>query len=71
MDINEHKKKFDEVIRKYGLEEKADEIADYVLKKGNVEVDEFAKLFNIEVEDAKILLSFIEKGINFRSNKLN
>jgi hypothetical protein len=71
MDIREHHKRFMEIIEKYGLseEKKADEIARF-LSSGSrmLSVAEFAKLFGMTEEEAKIFLSFIEKGMAFRKH---
>ena len=70
MDIEKHKQEFDRIIEKYNLadEEKAEEIAKFLTdaKKEAVSAKEFATLFGMEVEEAILFLSFIEKGIKFR-----
>jgi len=67
----EHKKKFLAVIEKYNLADKAEEIANYILKTEKVSAEEFAKLFAIEVDDAHVLISFIEEGIKFKEKHLD
>jgi len=71
MDIQTHGKKFKEVIEKHGLAEKADEIAEYIIKTRHIDVKEFSKLFNIDEEDAEILISFIHKGIKFKEKHID
>lgn len=75
MEISEHKKKFDLIVNKYKLlsDTKAEEIAKFLTSKNNGEIvssGEFAVLFSMTEEDARIFLSFIEKGLEFKS-KLN
>tara|TARA_Y100000310_G_scaffold334803_1_gene415379 strand:- start:925 stop:1146 length:222 start_codon:yes stop_codon:yes gene_type:complete len=73
MDLKKHKEEFDKIILKYNLSDhdKAEEIAVFLTdaKKKGTSASEFAKLFNMEVEEATIFLSFIEKGIKFKENR--
>jgi hypothetical protein len=71
MDIQIHKQEFDRVIRKYNLKDKADEIADYITKRKNIDPKEFAVLFNIDVQDAQVLLSFIDIGLKFKEKHID
>lgn len=73
MDLQEHKKKFEEIVQKYNLEtpEKAEEIANFLTSEKNVSVKEFAVLFAMGEEDAKIFFSFIEKGIKFKEENID
>jgi hypothetical protein len=68
MDIKKHGDEFKRIVAKYSLEEKADEIAEFLTKNHGAKVapKEFASLFMMEEEDAVILLTFIERGISFR-----
>ncbi len=72
MNIKEHKKKFDEVVKKYNLttDTKAEEIATFLTSKKNgekISSEEFATLFAMSENDAKIFLTFIEIGLDFKS----
>ena len=73
MEIAEHKKEFDRITEKYCLKdpEKAEEIANFLLKQKKISAEEFAKYFAMSEKDAKIFLSFIEKGISFKENVLD
>jgi hypothetical protein len=71
MDIIKHKREFDRVIAKYSLADKADEIANYIVKRKTIQVHEFATLFNMEEDDAEILLSFIKRGIEFKEKYID
>lgn len=70
MDIEQHVREYQRIIKTYHLdnEQKATEIADYLTtrKDGAISAQEFASLFALSVEDAAILLSFIEKALDFR-----
>jgi hypothetical protein len=73
MDLIKHKQEFDKIISKYNLadHDKAEKIATFLTdsKKKDVSAKEFAKLFEMEIEEATIFLSFIEKGIQFKENR--
>ena len=73
MELKQHKQEFDKIISKYNLsdQDKAEKIATFLTdsKKESVSPKEFAKLFKMEVEEATIFLSFIEKGIQFKENR--
>ncbi|MDA3856070.1 MAG: hypothetical protein PF569_07450 [Candidatus Woesearchaeota archaeon] len=75
MDLDEHKKLFEEVVKKYNLfeKEKAEEIAKYLtkLKINKFDIEEFANLFAMKKEDAQIFLSFIDKGLKFKEDHLD
>ena len=70
MDIKEHKKAFDRIIKKYDLSNvmKAEEIAEFLTthKNESVSAEEFAKLFAMSPKEAMVFLSFIQKGIQFK-----
>jgi hypothetical protein len=71
MDIFEHKKQFDNIVKKYNLntEEQAKKIADFLTQdKTKITIDEFSKEFNIEEKEAEIFLKFIQKGVEFKQN---
>lgn len=71
MDIEEHHSKFKKIIQKYKLDlpNKAEELANY-LSKELTTPEEFSKLFNLSIYDAKIVLSFIAKGVHYKKNYL-
>lgn len=75
MNLEDHKKLFEEVVKKYKLfeKDKSDEIAKYLTKSriNRLELKEFAQLFAMNIEDAKIFLSFIEKGIDFKEKHID
>lgn len=73
MEIFEHKKRFDEIIKKYNLseEKKAQEIVDYLIKTQKIKVEEFATLFAMKNEDAQLFLSFINKGLEFKKKNID
>ncbi len=60
--------KFKEIIKRYSLEDKAEEIAEYITskKKEHFSLKEFAKKFNLKEEDAKHLLETIYKAVEAR-----
>ncbi len=70
-ELIEHKKRFDEIILKYKLNEgeKAQEIAKFLTNPNEsqkISSEEFATLFNMHKNDAVIFLSFIQRGIEFK-----
>ncbi len=67
-DIEKHKEKFEDIAIKYRLKspEKAEEIATYLLEKKNISSDEFAEVFGLEKEDARVFISFIERTIRWK-----
>ena len=72
MDLDEHKKKFQEVVKRYNLdrEDTAREISLYLTQTPKISVSNFSEEFNIDLDDAKIFLSFIVKGIEFKEKNL-
>jgi len=70
MDVKKHYEKFIEIIKKYNLdsEQKANEIADYLQKNKILSLEEFSKDFVIPLDEAKIFLDFIKKGLEFKKN---
>lgn len=75
MDLEKHKKEFEEIIKKYRLftTEKAQEIGAFLTKnKGQkVSVEVFANKYSMTQQEAKIFLSFIQKGIEFKEKHLD
>jgi len=71
--IQEHHSSFQEIVKKYNLdsEEKASEVAEYVLKHKEIDLKEFSKIFAMTQKDAKIFLGFIIKGIEFKEKHLD
>lgn len=74
MDIEKHRDEFLSIIEKYNLQDadKAEEIAVFLTKTsgGKVDSDEFAKSFAMDEYEAKIFLSFIHKGIQFKEKHM-
>ncbi len=73
-DLEKHKLEFDKIIKKYNLfeEHKAKQIATFLTKDNNkVDSLQFAKLFNMSNNEAKLFLSFIHKGIKFKEQHLD
>lgn len=73
MDLFEHKQQFDEIIRKYNLDDqqKAEEISCFLTDKKNkdsVSYEEFSKLFLMTKDEAKLFLSFIATGLKFKED---
>jgi hypothetical protein len=71
MDIPTHKAKFDQIIKKYNLDQKAEEISTFLTKKHNHNAEEFATLFAMNKEDAHIFLSFVQIGIKFKEKHID
>ena len=73
MDTQEHKQAFQEIIKKYGLsqEEKASQIADYLMQKKEIDAHRFAQHFGMQEKDAVLFLSFIHKGIRFKEEHID
>ncbi len=65
MEIEKHHKQFKEIISKYNLEEKAEHIAHEVAGK-TINVSEFAKKHEMQIKEAQLFLSFLQKGIDFK-----
>lgn len=72
MNIEEHAKKFREIVEKYGFDEesKAEDLSNFLLKEKTVNAKDFAKLFAMEESDAQIFLSFIAKGIHYKQHHM-
>lgn len=69
MDILDHHKKFHEIVKRCGLESQAVEISEYLTSHKEITPDDFAIRYSLSVEDAKIFLEFIKRGIEFRENR--
>ncbi len=65
---------FRKMIAKYKLDDhdKAEELANYITKHGNdgIDVNEFSKLFNIELEDAKLFLEVLQLSVELRKKHM-
>lgn len=70
MDISELHTKFNAIISKYGLNspDKAQELTNYIISKQEHSAQELAQLFNIELEEAHIVLQFLQKGIEYKNS---
>ena len=62
--------KFKQIIKEYHLEDKAEEIAEYVTSKKEFSLKEFAEEFNLKQEDAKHILDTIYKATELREKHL-
>ncbi|MCA9495790.1 MAG: hypothetical protein KC589_02515 [Nanoarchaeota archaeon] len=73
MDLEKHKEEFERVVKKYKFFEKemAEQLSKHLLKEGGVKLHEFAEHFKMDKMDAKIFLSFIEKGIKFKEDHID
>ena len=68
MNVEEHAKAFREIISRHKLEDKAEEISEYLIKSKGLKVGEFASKYNLNDEEAFIILTFVEKGIKWRES---
>mgnify|MGYP006267613071 CR=1 len=68
MEIEQLHEKFTQIINKYSFKDemKARRLADFIASKEKHSSQELADEFSIEVEEAKILLNFFQKGIEFK-----
>jgi len=73
MDIQKHAEEFNRIRKEYHLDndEKAEEVAQFLVNNKTTSSKEFSKLFNIPEKDAIIFLSFIGEGIKFRESNQN
>lgn len=64
--------RFKEIIKKHKLEDRAEEIAQYITSrdKEHFSLKEFAEKFNLPEEDAEHILKTIYKGIEARERFL-
>lgn len=74
-DLIKHKEDFERIINKYSLKEesRAMKIANYLTENGRdgIDLDDFSKTFEIEKNDARVLISFIVKGIKFKEDYID
>lgn len=68
MELKKHAGEFKRIVEEYKLADKAEEIAEYMTKHQKISVKEFATLFNMKERDAQLFVSFISRGIKFRSS---
>lgn len=73
MELGKHKEEFEKIVKKYDLTEEgtAQDIANFLTSQSVVSYEEFAKKFGMDSEDAKIFLSFIHKGIQFKEEHID
>ena len=68
-------KKFKKIVAKYELDDAvtAEKIAHYITSHpvGKFTIEEFAKEFEMEVEDATFFLHWIYKGVEFKKTHLD
>ena len=70
MNIEELHIKFKEIIEKYNFNssKKAQELTNYIVSKSSHNALDLSKHFNIEIEEAKVILEFLKKGIEFKNS---
>ncbi len=66
MDILKEKEEFLKIVKKYNLEEKAGQIAQFIASGKTIKVEDFAKKYDITHEESKLFLNFISKGIQYK-----
>ncbi|MFT4244027.1 MAG: hypothetical protein ACMXYB_01065 [Candidatus Woesearchaeota archaeon] len=68
MDIEELHIKFKEIIEKYDFNspQKAQELTDYIVSKSSHNAQDLSEHFIIEIEEAKVILEFLKKGVEFK-----
>ncbi|MCH8519483.1 MAG: hypothetical protein LAT82_01885 [Nanoarchaeota archaeon] len=73
MEIQELHKKFQEIIEKYDFKSssKAQELTSYIMSKNIHTPLELSQKFNIQVEEASIILEFLKRGIQFKNSTQN
>ncbi len=71
MEIENVVEDFKEIIDKYSLKEKAEEISSFLTSGKCVSVDEFASEFGMEKKEAEVFLKFIEKGLRFKEKHID
>lgn len=57
---------FQEITTKYKLDKRAEEISLYLTSTENINAEDFAKKFDLDIEDAKFYLSFIEFSLKIK-----
>ena len=67
-EVIELKNKFDEIIQKYKFNSgtRTQELVDYIISKDKHNASDLAKHFSIDVGEAIVLLTFFQKGIEFK-----
>lgn len=58
--------KFQEITQKYELDKRAEEISLYLTSTDKINADDFSKKFEMELDDAKFYLSFIEFSLKVK-----
>ena len=73
MEIQELHQKFQEIMSKYNFTSpsNADKLTAYIISKNTHNPVELSQKFNIEVEEASIILQFLQKGIEFKNSTQN
>lgn len=73
MEIEQLHKEFTTIIDKYNFkeEQKARHLADFIASKEKHTAQELTQEFNIELEEARVLLEFFQKGIEFKNKSDN
>jgi len=73
MDMFDFKAKFDEIVKKYNLNDidKATEISKFLTSGKKISVKEFSILFVMDETDAKLFLDFILMGLEFKESYID
>lgn len=78
MELHKLKENFDKIILKYKLSdpEKAEKISKFLTNGQKIDDKKFAEEFKMDIDESKIFLKFIMKGIEYKeenidNNKLN
>jgi len=67
------REKFEKIVKKYNLTEgnKLNKVVDFILGNENLNVFDFAKKFDFNLDDAKIFLNFINNAIKFKQDHID
>ena len=73
MEISQLHQKFQEIMTKYNFtsSHKAEKLTQYIMSKKVHTPTELSKEFNLEIEEASIILEFLKKGIEFKKSTQN
>jgi hypothetical protein len=73
MELHKLRQEFDKIIKKYNLTEptKAEKISKFLTSSKKIDNKEFAKIFEMELFDAEIFITFIMKGIRYKERNID
>ena len=71
MEIEKHIEVFRNIVDKYKLKEKAEEISNFIASGSEVYPEDFALKFGMSKDEAEIFLTFIKKGIKFKEKHID